>query len=67
MVPARGPSSVLTVEPSGSVTGTISRSKKPLLMASSARFWLRTPQWSWSSRLMPVSSATFSAVWPIAM
>ena len=23
-------------------------------MASSARFWLRTPQWSWSSRLMPV-------------
>ncbi|CNH79200.1 Uncharacterised protein [Mycobacterium tuberculosis] len=67
MVPARGPSSLLTVLPSGSVTGVISRSKNPLLIASSARFWLRTPQWSWSSRLMPVMMATFSAVWPIAM
>ncbi len=45
-VPGRGPSSVLTVVPSGRVTGVISRSKNPLLMASSARFWLRTPQWS---------------------
>jgi hypothetical protein len=41
VVPARGPSSSDTVEPSGSFTGTISRSKKPLLIASSARFWLR--------------------------
>jgi hypothetical protein len=40
VVPGRGPSSVLTVVPSGSVTGTISRSKNPLLMASSARFVL---------------------------
>ena len=43
-VPARGPSSVLTTVPSGRVTGEISRAKNPLLMASSARFWLRTPQ-----------------------
>ncbi|SKY88555.1 Uncharacterised protein [Mycobacteroides abscessus subsp. abscessus] len=67
MVPARGPSSLATTVPSASVTGVISRSKKPSAMAFSARFWLRTPQWSWSSRLMPVCSATFSAVWPIAM
>ncbi|SLI86590.1 Uncharacterised protein [Mycobacteroides abscessus subsp. abscessus] len=67
MTPARGPSSLLTTVPSGSVTGVISRSKKPLLMASSARFCERTPQRSWSSRVMPVKLATFSAVWPIAM
>ena len=58
---------MVTMVPSGSFTGVISRSKKPLLMASSARFWLRTPQWSWSSRLIPVNRATFSAVCPIAM
>ncbi|CPA17261.1 Uncharacterised protein [Mycobacterium tuberculosis] len=53
--------------PSGRVTGVISRSKNPFLIASSARFWLRTPQRSCSSRLMPVMMATFSAVWPIAI
>ncbi|CKO64801.1 Uncharacterised protein [Mycobacterium tuberculosis] len=58
---------MLTVVPSGRVTGVISRSKNPFLIASSARFWLRTPQRSCSSRLMPVMMATFSAVWPIAI
>jgi hypothetical protein len=53
--------------PSGRVIGSISRAKKPDLMASSARFWLRTPQWSWSSREMPVKEATFSAVSPMGM
>lgn len=43
VVPARGPSSLDTTVPSGNVTGEISRSKKPLLMASSARFCDRTP------------------------
>ena len=38
VTPGRGPSSVLTTVPSGVVTGVISRSKKPLAMAFSARF-----------------------------
>ena len=67
MTPARGPSSVLTTVPSGSVTGVISRAKKPLAIDFSARFCERTPKWSMSSRLTSLSSATFSAVWPIAM
>jgi hypothetical protein len=67
VVPARGPSSALTTVPSGSVTGTISRSKKPLLIAFSARFCDRTPNASWSARLIPRSVATFSAVCPIEM
>jgi hypothetical protein len=58
---------VLTTVPSGSVTGVISRAKKPSAMAFSARFWLSTAHWSCSSRLTPRSVATFSAVWPIAM
>ena len=38
VVPARGPSSLLTTVPSGVVTGVISRSQKPLSIAFSARF-----------------------------
>ena len=38
VVPARGPSSLARVEPSAKVTGVMSRSKKPRLMASSALF-----------------------------
>ena len=67
VTPARGPSSRLTVDPSGSVTGVMSLAQKPSASAFSARFWLRTPNSSCSSRLMPVFCWTFSAVWPIAM
>ena len=67
VVPGRGPSSVLTTVPSGSVTGAISRAKKPWAMACSARFWERTPKASWSARGIPRRVATFSAVWPIEM
>jgi hypothetical protein len=67
VVPARGPSSFDTTVPSGRTTGVISRSKKPLLIAASARFCERTAHRSCSSRVMPVIWATFSAVWPIAM
>jgi len=67
VTPARGPSSVLTTVPSGSVTGVISRAKKPLAIAFSARFCERTPKWSMSSRVTPLSRARFSAVCPIAM
>ena len=67
VVPGLGPSSALTTEPSGRVTGVISRCQKPLAMAFSARFCERTPNSSCCSREMPRSSATFSAVWPIAM
>ena len=67
MVPGRGPSSVLTTVPSGMVTGVISLAKWPRSIASTARLWERTPQWSWSSRVIPVVWATFSAVWPMGM
>jgi hypothetical protein len=67
VTPGRGPSSVSTVEPSGKVTGVMSLAQKPSAMAFSARFWLRTPNSSCSSRDMPMSCCTFSAVWPIAM
>lgn len=53
--------------PSGVVTGVISRSQKPFLMASSARFCERTPNSSMSWRVTPLIRARFSAVWPIAM
>ena len=66
VVPGRGPSSAATTEPSGSVTGVISRCQKPFAMAFSARFCERTPNSSCCSRVMPRNSATFSAVWPIA-
>ena len=59
------PSSVLTV-PSGVATGVISDSQKPLFRLSSARFWLRTANSSWSARLTSMICATFSAVWPMA-
>jgi hypothetical protein len=67
VVPARGPSSRLTTVPSGRVTGVISRSKKPLAIAFSARFCERTPNSSCSAREIPRDVARFSAVWPIAM
>ncbi len=67
VTPARGPSSVDTTVPSGIVTGVMSISKNPRLIASSALFWLITPYSSIASRLTPLSSATFSAVWPMAM
>jgi hypothetical protein len=66
VVPARGPSSLLTTVPSGVVTGVISRSQKPFAMACSARFWLRTANSSISARETSFSRARFSAVWPIA-
>jgi len=62
VVPGRGPSSVLTTVPSGSVTGAISASKMRFAMAFSARFWERTPNSSCSAREIPRRVATFSAV-----
>ena len=67
VTPARGPSSASTTDPSGRVTGVISRAQKPLAMDFSARFCERTPKWSMSSRLTPLTRARFSAVCPIAM
>ena len=61
VVPARMPSSVLAT-PSGVVTGVISASQKPLFRLSSARFWLRAANSSWSARDTFSSCATFSAV-----
>ena len=46
----------------GTVTGVISASKKPRFCASTAFSWERSAIASWSARLMPKSSATFSAV-----
>ena len=66
VTPGRGPSSFATTEPSGRVTGVISRSQKPSAMAFSARFCDRTPNSSISSRLMPLICARFSAVCPMA-
>ena len=62
VTPGRGPSSIDASSPDGSVTGVISRAQKPFSMACSARFCERTPKWSISSRLTPLSSARFSAV-----
>ena len=67
VVPARGPSSLVTTVPSASVTGMISRSKKPFSWDSTARCWDRRANSSISSRLTFSYSATFSAVWPMAM
>ncbi len=54
---ARGPSSVSTVtvsrRPLGASIGTISSAKMPASWAAMARWWLRRPQASWSSRLIP--------------
>ncbi len=67
VVPGRGPSSLVTMVPSGRVTGMISRSKKPDSCAATARVWERRANSSCSWRLTFLYSATFSAVWPIAM
>ena len=65
------PSSVVTVTslPSSSVvvTGVISSSQKPLVSDFSARCWERAANSSISWRLTFSYSATFSAVWPMAM
>ena len=66
VTPGRGQSSVAMTVPSGRVTGVISRAQKPSAAAFSARFWLRTANSSISCRLTPLTSARFSAVWPIA-
>ena len=65
VVPARGPSSVsTTVSPLRvlTVTGTISSAKRPAAMAARARSWERTAKASASSRVMPSTRATSSAV-----
>ncbi len=67
VVPSRGPSSLVTTVPSSRVTGMISRSKNPFFCDSTARFWLRAANSSISWRVTFSYSATFSAVWPIAM
>ncbi len=46
----------------GSVTGTISRLKKPAALAFAQRCWLRSANASWSARATLKSAATFSAV-----
>ena len=68
VVPARGPSSLLTTVPSGVVTGVISRSKKPLrLRGDRALLRLHRELVHLLARSTPSISRTFSAVWPIAM
>ena len=63
----RGPSSLVTTVPSGVVTGMISRSKKPFSWDSTARVWESRANSSISWRDTFLYSATFSAVWPMAM
>ncbi|MNS93132.1 hypothetical protein D3C72_1272880 [compost metagenome] len=48
-----------------SMTGTIWPAKRFSAQAASARWWLVRASWSWSSRLIPNSLATFSAVTPM--
>ncbi|MCY1229665.1 hypothetical protein D9M72_420380 [compost metagenome] len=65
VVPARGPSSVsTTVSPLRvfTVTGTISSLNRPAAMAASERSWERTAKASASSREMPSTRPTSSAV-----
>jgi len=66
---ARGPSSELTVIASpfrcGIATGTSSASNFPARWAATARWWERSANSSWSSRLTSYLAATFSAVSPI--
>src|SRR3989344_88848 len=63
---SRGCSSWLTMIASpffcGMCTGTISRARWPALMAATALSWLRRAIWSWASRSILKSVATFSAV-----
>ena len=58
---------MVTTEPSGSVTGMISRSKKPFSCEATARVCDSRANSSISSRLTCSYSATFSAVCPMAM
>ena len=67
VVPARGPSSFDTTVPSARVTGVISRSKNPRSWAATARCCDRAANSSIDSRDTSSYSATFSAVWPMAM
>jgi hypothetical protein len=55
VTPLRGPSSADTTVPVGVLTGVISRCQNPSAIAFSARFWLRTPNSSMSSRVTPLS------------
>ena len=69
LVSALGPSSALTTTGSprrwGTDTGVIWPSNRPSSMADTARWWLMSASSSWSSRLTPNLSATFSAVTPM--
>ncbi len=67
VVPGRMPSSLETTVPSGVVIGVISRSKNPRSSAAVARCWLCAANSSISWRDTFSNSATFSAVWPMAM
>ena len=67
VVPSRGPSSLVTTVPSGSVTGVISRSKNPFFCDSTARCCDSAANSSISLRLTFSARRTFSAVWPMAM
>ena len=60
----RTPSSVSNTLPSASVSGAISRLKRPSAMARPARSWLWAANSSSSSRLMPHCSAIISAESP---
>ena len=64
---ARGPSSLATTVPSASVTGTISRSKKPLSCDCTASSCERCAYSSIASRVTPYLLATLTAVSPIWM
>ena len=64
---ARGPSSLATSVPSGSLTGTISRSKKPSSCDCTASSWERCAYLSMSARLTSYCLATLTAVRPISM
>ena len=60
----RTPSSVSKTEPSGSVTGTISRLNRPSAIARPAFSWLCAANSSSASRLSPHVSAISSAEIP---
>ena len=61
---SRIPSSVVMSFPSASLTGRISRSKRPSAVACAARACERAPKRSMSSRVMPHLSAIISALTP---
>ena len=67
VVVGRGPSSLVSTPPSGSATGTISRSKCPDSCAATARICDSSAHSSWASRETLQRAATFSAVRPIGM